>query len=397
MSSRIIYAANGAGGTAVRDCEELGRVDGGAWLACGDEALRAMAERQSPAFLYFHRREYETAVEGLAPAEIRDVVRRRRDQWAPQAKGYVLSALFDEERAALEGALQAGNAERPLKLLQRMAGLERYRSTPAKAMAVTMAQGEALLLAVLKSALQAGSTPEDRRLLVVHRDRRQSWSGEVTRAAAALGAKELENTVPFADPTRAVFAHPAGRDLERALSGEASARWRDGLVFVTAERRFEELRRQKRSIEVLYADPGEFYDSLEALTQPQLHRDFAARLGRPAVAARLDALGYIDRLHLHQILMKREFCGRADAARVCAQAGFNGMIREEAVLLGRSLAYTRTFSRSQRMDGLAPAALLEAADHAVAADLWLFGEVAHRYWPNIAPDLQELEKLRQSG
>ena len=397
MSSRIIYAAGGAGGTAVRSCEELGRVDGGAWLACRDDALLAMAERQAPALLYFHRRQYDAAVAGLSPAEIRDVVRRRRDHWAPQAKGYVLSALFDEERAALEGALQIANAERTLKLLERMAGLERYRSTPAKAMAVTIAEGEALLLAVLKSALESGGTPEDRRLLSVHRDRRQEWVVQAARAAAALGAKELENTVPFADPTRAVFAHPAGRDLERALTGEASARWRDGLVFVVAERRFEELRRQKRSIEVLYADPSEFYDGLEALTQPQLHRDFAARLGRPAAVARLDALGYIDRLHLHQILMKRELCARADAAAACTQAGFDRMIPEETMLLGRSLAYTRTFSRSQRMDGLAPAALLEAANHAVAGDLALFGKVAHRYWPNIAPSLQELEKLRQSG
>ena len=62
------------------------------------------------------------------------------------------------------------------------------------------------------------------------------------------------------------------------------------------------------------------YDSIETLTQAQLHRDFAARLERPPAAARQDILGHIDRLHLHQILMKRELprAGRrGPGVRVC--------------------------------------------------------------------------------
>jgi hypothetical protein len=391
---------------AVLPYEELGAVDNGVWVACPDETVQALSERRAPAFLYFHKHDYDVAAADLAPTRVQEVIRHRRDQWAPQAKGYVLWALFESQRASLEGALglaggQAGTAavEQSLRLLQRMAGLDRYESVPAKAMAITVLQGESMLLVTVKSALESKvpvGTPDDRHLLAIHRDRRQLWTGMVARAAVALGAKEFENTLPFADPARAVFAHPADEALEQSLTkmGEPSAHWRDGLVFVSAERRLEELRERKLSTDVLYADAGEFYDSLETLTQAQLHRDFAARLGRPPAAARLDILGHIDRLHLHQILMKRELRARAEAARACEFAGFETMLKEDTTLLGYSLARTQTFSRGRGIDKLAPAALYHAAETTVAEDLSLFGKVAARHWPGMVSGLQELEMLR---
>ena len=386
--------------------QELGTVDRAAWVACPDETVRALADRRAPVFLYFRRNEYDAAVAGLTATGVLEVIRYRRDHWAPQAKGYVLSLIFEGERVSLEGAMglaggKPGTArvEQSLELLQRMAGLARYRSVPAKAMAITVLEGESLLLATVKSALESQTaTADDRRGLAIHRDRRQAWTGQVARAAAALGAKEFENALPFADPSRALFVHPVGRALEQILTrgGNASVRWRDGLVFAAPERRLEELRRQKLSVDLLYADAGEFYDSVETLTQAQLHRDFTARLGRPREAARLDILGHIDRLHLHQILMKRELRARDDAAEACERAGFGAMIQEDTRLLGDSLARTRTFSRSRGIASLSPAELYQTAEDTVAADLSLFGGIAARYWPGIAPSLQELQRLRRN-
>ena len=391
---------------AVLPYEELGAVDNGVWVVCPDETVQALAERRAPVFLYFHKHDYDVAAADLSPTRVQEVIRHRRDKWAPQAKGYVQWALFEGERATLEGALglaagQPGTAavERSLQILQRMAGLERYESVPAKAMAITVLQGESLLLATVKSALESKvpvGTPDDRHLLTIHRDRRQLWTGMVARATVALGAKEFENALPFADPARAIFAHPTDEAFEQDLtkSGEPSAHWRDGLVFVSAERRLEELGQRKLSVDLVYADAGEFYDSLDTLTQAQLHRDFAARLGRPPAATRLDILGDIDRLHLHQILMKRELRARPEAARACEFAGFETMLNEDTTLLGYSLARTQTFSRSRGMDKLAPAALYQTAGTTVAADLSLFGKVASRYWPGIVPALQRLEMVR---
>jgi hypothetical protein len=406
--TRILYSDRAASrDLAVLPHQELGTVDGAAWVACPDETVQTLAEKRAPVFLYFNRHDYDAAMAGLGPALVQEVIRHRREDWAPQAKGYVLSLLFEGERVALEGALgqaagKPGRApvERTLRLLQRMAGLSRYESMPAKAMAVTVLEGESLLLATVKSALEARTgTLEDQRLLSIHRGRLQVWTGIVARAAVALGAKEFENTLPFADPSRAVFVHPVDQALERTLAGasEPPARWRDGLVFVATERRLDELRRRKLSIDLLYADAGEFYDGIETLTHAQLHRDFATRLGRTREAERLDVLGHIDRLHLHQVLMKRELRARPDAAQACERAGFAAMIQEDIGLLGDSLARTRTFSRSRGMAAMAPAALYGTAESTVAADLSLFGKIAARHWPGILKSLQELETLLRIG
>ena len=407
MAERILYSDPATSSElAALPYEELGSVDNGVWVACPDGTVQALAERRPPVFLYFDRHDYNTALANLTPARVQEVIRHRRDRWAPQAKSYVQWGLFEGERASLEGALGlaggqpgTGPVERSLRLLQRMAGLERYQSVPAKAMAITVLQGESLLLATVKAALDSKTpvgTPDDQHLLSIHRDRRQLWTEMVARVAVALGGGEFKNALPFADPARGVFVHPADEGFEQSLmkGGEAPARWRDGLVFVAAERHQQEFRQQKLSVELLYADPGEFYDSIETLTQAQLHRDFAARLERPPAAARQDILGHIDRLHLHQILMKRELRARADAARACEFAGFETMLSEEATLLGYSLGRTQTFSRSRGMDSLAPAALYHTAETDVAAGLWLFGKTAARYWPGIERSLKELETLR---
>jgi hypothetical protein len=373
--------------------EELGRVDNGVWVSCPDQTVRVLTENLPPMFLYFDRRGYDLAIVELPAAKVQEVIQRRRDRWAPQAGAYVLSWLFDLERVRLEGALGVWDrqqVEQSLVLLQRLAGLERYQTVPGKAMAVTVLEGESQLLATLKSALETGilgEAAEDRKYLAAHETRRQVWAKTVGQVTAALGVPEFANTLPFADPTRGVFLHPVDQAFEQALSksGEAAVRWRDGLVFVTAERRLESLRTQKRSVDILYADANEFYDSVESLTTAQLERDFSARHGRSTKEVGQDVLGQIDRLHSHQILMKRELCQRGDVSRVCQEAGVDRQLQEEVNFLGRSLARTRTFSRSQGLDSLTqPGSLLQTATEIVASDTLLLLTIAARHWPSVA-------------
>jgi hypothetical protein len=384
--------------------EELGRVDDGVWVACPDQTVRVLAERRPPLFLYFDRHGYEVAVATLSPTQIQEVIRRRRDRWVPQASSYIISWLFDLERVALEGALlsteQGGprltpEVEQSLSLLQRLAGLDRYQRVPAKALAVTVLEGESLLLAIIGSALATG-LQEGSEELAWHLQHRQLWAKAVSQVVVLLGAPEFANALPFATPAHGVYAHPVDEEFRAALlqSKEPVVPWRDGLVYVTTEHRLAEQPAANRSVDVLYHDASEFYDSVEQLTTAQLQRDFSARLGRSAEAAGRAMQGQIDRLQLHQLLLKRELCQRSDAARACQSLAFDSQLREESSLLARSLARTHTFSSTQGFDSASAPALRRAAHETVTADLSLFAALAQRYWPAIAPELKQIETKR---
>jgi hypothetical protein len=363
---RVIYAdAARLPDLVSRPYDQLGRLDGGAWIAVADDTGLALAEHGPPLFLYFDRKAYETAVSGLTEGELREVIRRRRDTWAPQAQGYVISWLFDLERAGLEAAFQGAPdaVEASLSLLQRLAGLDRYRMEPPAAMAVEILEGEAQLIACLQSALNAG-------VLKTGLEQRKEWALAMSHVAAKLGATQFENALPFADPERGVFVHPA----QNMNGAEEAIRWRDGLVFVVPERHLAELRSHGRSAEILYAEAADFYDSAEMLTTAQLHRDFTARSRRSPSDAACDFVGQIDRLHLYQILMKRE---------LRARTGIDTSPREEVEALGASLSHTHTFSK---LAGLSPA----EARLATRTDATFFAAIAARHWHSIAKTLEEI-------
>jgi len=386
--------------------EELGRVDNGVWVLCPDQTVLALANFDTPVFLYFDRRSYDDAVADLSPPQVQEVIRRRRDRFSPDAKAYLMSWLFDLECVTLEAALQTrgpGTAqiEKPLALLQFMAGLQRYKTVPAKAMAVTILEGESLLLAAIRSALENPILDDtaEKSILAAHFNRRSVWAASLRQVVATLGLPEFADAMPFADPARGVFVHPADQKFEQDLSktGEPAVRWREGLVYVQAQRRLGSLREQGFSVDVLYANAGDYYDSVESLTQPQLHRDFDLRLKRSAAGVRRDQLGHIDRLHLHQILMKLELRARADATQACASAGMDALLQEEVGALGTALARNRSFSQSQGLGQVEPRVLIGTAQDIVKADIALFGAIASRYWSSIAPNLTDIEKLNNEG
>ena len=398
-SKRILYMGpEAARELASLEFEELGRVDNGVWVACPDSTVRALAQRVNPVLLYFDRYEYDRAIADLSGVQTQEVIRKRRDQWAPQAASYLMSRLFTLERLHLEAALgvPAGDqVNRSLMSLEAMAGLDRYNIIPAKALAVTIAEGEAMLLATLVSALNNGLLQGDSRDLAAwHRERRQVWSRTVARVAVALGVREFANAFPYADPVRGVFVHPADVDYERGVqrSGEPAVRWRDGLVHILAERRFEVLRERGLTVKVLYANAG---DCLGMLTTAQLHRDFATRLDRPEAESKRDFLAQIDVLHLHQILMKSAFRRRGDASRACESAGMDAVLREEVEVLRHSLERTRSFSGVSGIDPAFPRpALLRETEELCSEELTTFESIARLRWPSVAPLLTNLQLLR---
>jgi hypothetical protein len=200
-------------------------------------------------------------------------------------------------------------------------------------------------------------------------ERRKELARAMSRLAAKLGATQFESALPFADPERGAFVHPA----DNLPGAEPAVRWRDGLVCVAPERRLAELRSRGRSVEILYAEAADLYDSAEMLTPPQLHRDFAARLRRSAMETARDFVGQIDRLHLHQILMKRE---------LRARTGLDTPPREEVEALSASLSYTHTFSR---LAGFSSA----EAPLATRTDATFFAAIAARHWPSLAKMLED--------
>lgn len=334
MRTRVLYIPpHLASIVASLPFEELGRVDNGVWIACPDETVRTLAQYGQPMFLYFDRADYETFVAELSPVDVQGVIRRRRDRWMPNSLNYAMLWLFNMEAASLEASARslvsqagstsaAGTLEKSLALLQRLAGLERYEMVPPKAMAFNILEGESQVLAEIHSALEGaipGMTPEDRSELNVHYNARRNWARVVTEVIAMLGGPSLGGSLTYSNPARGIYMHPASDERERALttSGEIVIRWREGLVHVLAERHIEELRNNGSTVHVLYPSGSDLYDSFEFLTLAQLNRDFAARLGWTPAQMRRDVLHSIDRLHLHQILMKSELGSRPDAASAC--------------------------------------------------------------------------------
>jgi hypothetical protein len=380
-------------------------VDDGVWVVTPDQTVRVLADTSVPVFLYFDRHSYDQAMANLSAPKVEEVIRKRRDHFAPDAKAYVMSWLFDREKVSLEVALQvwgAGSAqtEKSLALLQNLAGLQRYRMVPTPGMSVTVLEAESYLLAALRSAAEHpamdGSTAKSD--LVEHYERRLSWSAVLQHLVGALGLPQFVNAMPFADPARGTFVRPADEKFEQYLakSGEPFVRCRDGLVVVLPERRIRSLRNQDYTGDVLYANAGDYYDSVDWLTQSQLYRDFEARLKWSPAEVCCDYLAQIDHLHLHQILMKRELCARPDAKQACTSFGIDTLLHEETDVLRRALKRNRTFSRSRGLDEVDPPGLFRASEELVTADIDLFGKIAFRYWTSIAPNLSEIDKLKKA-
>jgi hypothetical protein len=387
--------------------EELGRSSDGIWAACPDTTVAAVSERQPPVFLYFSRHCYDTAMAGLSQSQLEEAIRFRRGTWSPQASSYVLQNLMDVETARFEGLVRAASqqhenmqraqlVENSLSLLQRLAGLERYGMVAAKGMAVAVLEGESMLISELQAALSAKlfeKTPEAA-MLKEHLSRRKSWSAAALKVTAALGESRFGGELPFADVQRGVFIHPADARLERAMhrDGEPAVRWRDGLVLLAAGRHLDSIRQPQGSADILYADGGELQEALEFLTVAQRERDFAARFARSPEESRGDRLARMDRLHLHQILLKRELCNRKEARAGCVAAGFGTVLPQETEWLGRSLESTRTFSRKQGAADLEPDALIRRGSEMFAADLALFRGLAERHWPSLKSPFQRLSE-----
>jgi hypothetical protein len=384
--------------------EELGRVDNGVWIACPDDTVRALANRFAPKFLYFDRAAYEAAVRDLPGAKVEEAIRYRRDRWTPEAFQYVQQWLMDLEAARLEflfgsmrwqsGGLSNPEVFRSLTLLRKLAGLESYVMVTPKAMGVTIAQGESRLLDVLESALASGlfEGSEEGALLGMHAGRRKLWARGIGRALAGLGAPEFPDGLVSAGVGRGVLLKPVSDSLAQSLpqKGEPTVRVRDGMVLVMLERHFPDFVAKALTLQIVYEEPADFYDSIETLTEAQRQRDIAARLARSPEELRRARRAQIDWLHLYQMLLKLEFTSRPDARDACMAAALPSLLAEEIAMLERSLYTSASFSVRVGMDAAQAGAAAEA-------DNALFAALAQRFAPSAGKQLGEIQLLRRGG
>lgn len=345
--SRVLYASSAELSGLAH--EELGRVDSAIWFAASDPTIRALARKTKPLFLYFDRGDYNRAVAGLSRVEIDQLIRHRRTQWAPESMRYAMYWLFQQAAPALE-----------FDRLQRLAGLDRYAMSTPKNTAFIVLEGEAMLLAILRSAIAHGLPVQ------AHLAARTAWARVVGEAAGHPGS------LPHAEPSRGVFLHPLDESSRRTMArtGFTAVPWRDGAVCAMSEDRMQLPGKQTK---ILYASAAEFLDDAETLTRPQLHRDFVKRFAASPAERGKDMLAEIDRLHLHQILMKRELLRQRDAPSAAKSPSFWRMLEQEINALRESLRDTGAFGKPTD----------------IRSDLQLFAELADRYWPTLASKFRE--------
>jgi hypothetical protein len=218
------------------------------------------------------------------------------------------------------------------------------------------------------------------------------WAHGLGGVLAALGAPEFPDGVVYAGAARAIYLNPAGEAMAKSLSqqGEPSVPVRGALVFVSPESGLPELTQDGVTAQVVYEDPGEFYDAIESLTEPQRQRDIAARLARSPQELRRARRSQIDRLHLHQILMKLELAARPDGQAACSTGSFRSLLAEEVLMLERSLYSSSSFTAAVAMDAA------EAAT-AVDVDSALFQPLAQRYAPPVGRIVAEVRAARSGG
>ena len=331
--------------------------DDGVVVAIQDEAVLELLARQAAvSLLFFTRDAYEDAILGLADSEIDAMLRKRRQDWSPNATGHGLNWIFHDARRCLtltalaraqspsvSAARLDDHFEQSLQLLVTITGETGYEDKMASLL-VLVVEGEAKLrqeyLDAQGAARQTGDASASGRFASALK-RSESHIRALGLSLKSLGRPEYNQALPYVGLSRGVFVWPRDTDLVKMLAAqrEAHLTWKDGLVAGWSLDNLPELAKRGKSVRVLYFNDGQLLQDLQDLTPAQLEREFAKRFEGGRGASMQAREEHLSSLWLEQHLLRRKALAQA---RIQLDAALAAMLErevtEEAQALRQALA-----------------------------------------------------------
>jgi hypothetical protein len=358
MIDRIIYCAlSSLAMLGPLPHETLLKRDDGIVAAVQDETILALLYRQAAvSLLYFSRRDYEQAIRGLSDTELDALLRKRRQDWTPNAAGHGINWLYQSERRCLTLTALAYAAEptasavgredhfeQSLNLLVSISGETRYQDINAASLLVLVIEGEAKLrneYANSQEAARQAADPLAAERFAAAVKRSEGYGRTLGSWLKTLGRPEYAEALPHVGLGRGVFIQPRDPALLNSLAAQREIHviWKDGLVANWSLEDLPELEKRGKTARVLYFSTGQLLMDMRDLTPPQLQREFAQRLAAGRGGAMEARREYLCSLWLEQHLLRRKTLAQTRALAEAQTAILARQVTEEAQALRQELA-----------------------------------------------------------
>ncbi len=341
MTSRIVYCLL----SLAVEHMQLVKVDNYMVAAMEDDVvLQAVAADPTARLIYYSRKQYDLAIEGLEDEQVQEAIKLRHKEFAENPLVDGMSRLFQLERGALtlsavvndgmkgqESGPISRHIEAKLGAMAHTRAQGRYDDVDLAYVLVVLLEGEALLLA----ELQGDGAP----LAVTgETENRLGFTKPIAESLRVRGRSEYAEALPFAEPWRSIFVRPADESLISALRVEMRpfVEWQGGVVASWPIRQLSGLRQGGKKATVLYSG-AEDRDQNGSMTEAQLHRRFARSLEADESSLRRNFTVYLNALRLEQALLRRTVLEHAQSGDAHIASYLKQQIVTETAMLVRAL------------------------------------------------------------
>ncbi len=396
--------------------EVLLRYEDGVVVGVKDEVLLELLSKSALiSFLYFSKDDYEKAIQGLTPPEVKEVINFRLKNWAPQALDQSIDRLHQIQRqclaltafinSRLSGPNKEGlqvHATSALNFLARLTNESRYDDLELTLFLIIVLEKEAELIAELEDAISDQTwqpSANEKSVLETQVQGRKESAEVLATTIANLGREEFHDSLPYVDLARAVWVQPHDANLVEVLKVkfEPFVEYKDGLVFNQPIRLFSDLERTGKKVSILYLNGGEFLESLSQLTIAQLERDFEEQASASASTKTVMRREFLSSLYLEQILLKKALHSHIVDKDNSINSELDIQIRKEEEWLLTSLAEYQTWISIQGDSTEKVQTELLKCEETLIDDIKLFLALArHNNYEQLEKQLQDLVRVKEN-
>lgn len=397
MTSRIVYCLLSLAVEHV----QLAQVDNYMVAVMDDDAvLQAVTADPTARLIYYSRKQYDLAIEGLEDEQIRAAIKLRHKEYAENPLVDGVSRLFQLERGVLTLSALVNNGTRgqesgpisrhieaKLGAMAHMRARGRYDDVDLTYLLVALLEGEALLLA----ELQGDCAP----LAVTgEAENRLGFTKAIAESLRARGRSEYAEALPFAEPWRSVFVRPADEALISVLRVEMRpfVEWQGGVVASWPTHQLTGLRQGGKTATVLISS-AEDRDQNGSMTETQLHRRFARSLKADESSLRRNLTVHLNALRLEQALLRRTVLEHAQSEDTHIAGHLKQQIVMETAMLVRALIRDQSWLLGvDHCDGEE----LQRQEARIAAEAGFLAKLASAFGkPELASRFSEVQARKQ--